>query len=160
MTWQRPMIEPASQGNHLYPSCSRTPYCNTSAVDIQEAFGNLLSGVLLLYSRAHQRKKKSNLPYHRFKVSLVIQLKILSLTKVNTYLETILLLESLETWGVLRSQTSNDWNLIAHALLFLKHRDESLCLCDHTGEHTWMAKCHRVVDTPGSDERLVFLYIS
>lgn len=52
------LIEPASQGNHLYPSYSRSPYCNMSAVDIQEAFGNLLSGVLLLYSHAHQRKKK------------------------------------------------------------------------------------------------------
>lgn len=46
-----PLIEPASQGNHLYPGCGRTPDCSTSAVDTQGAFGNSLSGMLLLCSR-------------------------------------------------------------------------------------------------------------
>lgn len=90
MTWQRTMFEPASWGNRLYPSCSCTPCCNMSAVNIQDALGNLLSGVLLLYSCGNQRKKK-NQSFHiiDWKFYQTILLKILSLTKVNTYLKTI-----------------------------------------------------------------------
>lgn len=46
-------------------------------------------------------KHKSIPPYHRFKVSLLILLTLFSLTKVNTYLETILLVDSLEKQGIL-----------------------------------------------------------
>lgn len=72
-------------------------------VDIQVAFGNLLSGVLLFYSCEHRREKKikkSNSSYHRLKVSQVILLILSSLTTVNTYLETVLLLQSLEMGGI------------------------------------------------------------
>lgn len=63
-----PLMDPASEGNHLYPSCSQAHNCITSAVDTEEALGNLLSGVLLL---CFQHPKAEINPPHIIDLRLV-----------------------------------------------------------------------------------------
>lgn len=76
-------------------------------------------------------KHKSIPPYHRFKISLLILLKLFSRTQVNTDLETILLEEHWKHEAVYEAQRQMIRLLFN---LFVEYKDKKLCLSDRTGE--------------------------